>query len=104
MATKKLLFPYGLFSIKDGSEIRFREDKWLGDAKLHEQYPALYNIVRHKSDTLTKVMETSPPNVMFKLLQHLVLVQLTLGADEFRWNLYGNGKFPVDSIFLCTKL
>ena len=51
MATKKYFFGYGSFSIKDGLEIRFWEDKWLGNATLLEQYPALYNIVRHKSDT-----------------------------------------------------
>ena len=66
MATKKYFFPYGSFSIKDGSEIRFWEDKWLGNTALREQYPALYNIVRHKGDTLAKVMETSPPSMTFR--------------------------------------
>jgi hypothetical protein len=36
MATKKFFFNLGSFSIKDGSEIRFWEDKWLGNATLHE--------------------------------------------------------------------
>jgi hypothetical protein len=49
MATKKYLFTLGSFAIKDGSEIRFLEDKWLGNTTLHEQYPALYYIVRHKA-------------------------------------------------------
>jgi hypothetical protein len=31
MATKKFFFPYTSFSIKDGSQIRFWEDKWLGN-------------------------------------------------------------------------
>jgi hypothetical protein len=66
METKKFFFPYGSFSIKDGSEIRFWEDKWLGNTTLREQYPALYNIVRHKSDTIAKVMENFPPNVDFR--------------------------------------
>ena len=89
MATKKFFFPYGSFSIKDGSEIRFWEDTWLGTTTLREQYPALYNIVlgRHKSDTIAQVMESSTPNVTFRtdlvgprlaswneLLQRLVLV------------------------------
>jgi hypothetical protein len=42
------------------------EDKWIGSATLCEQYSAIYNIMRHKSDTLAKVMETSPPNVTFR--------------------------------------
>jgi hypothetical protein len=36
MATKKFFFSLGSFSIKDGSEIRFWEDKWLGNATLRE--------------------------------------------------------------------
>jgi hypothetical protein len=66
MATKKSFFCLGSFSIKDGSEIRFWEDRWLGATTLREQYPALYNIVRLKGDTIAKVLETSPPNVAFR--------------------------------------
>jgi hypothetical protein len=66
MATKKYFFPHGSFSIRDGSEIRFWEDIWLGTTTLREQYPALFNIVRHKHDTLQKMMETSPPSITFR--------------------------------------
>src|SRR5207237_3731232 len=110
MATKKHFFRYGSFNIKDGSEIRFWEDKWLGNTTLREQYLALYNIVRHKSDTIATVMESAPPNVTFRrnlvgpwlaawnaLLGRLALVQLTQVTDVFRWNLHVNGKFSVDS-------
>jgi hypothetical protein len=65
METNKYFFRLGSFSIKDGSEILFWKDKWLGNTTLHKQYPALYNIVRHKSDTIAMVMETSPLNVTF---------------------------------------
>ena len=112
MVTKKYLFSYGSFSIKDGSKIRFQEDKWLGNATLREQYPALYNIVRHKGDTIAMVMESFLPNVTFRtdligprlqsqyiLLQRLSMVQLSHGSDVFRWNLYGNGKFSVESMY-----
>jgi hypothetical protein len=47
-------FPYGLFCIKDSSEIQFWEDKW------H------MNIVHHKSDNTVKVLEPYPPNVAFR--------------------------------------
>jgi hypothetical protein len=103
---------YGFVFIKDGSEIRFWEDKWLGNATLWEQYLALYRIVRHKGDTLAKVMESSPPPVTFRrglsgqrlvawnaLLQRLANIQLQDGHDEFRWNLHKNGKFAVASIY-----
>ena len=76
------------------------------------QYPTLYDIVRHKSDTLALVMQTSPPNMSFirtlygprlalwnALLGRLASVQLTQGSDEFRWNLTGNGMFSVDSLY-----
>jgi hypothetical protein len=35
-------------------------------------YPALYDIVRHKSDTIATVMATSPPDVTFRrdLIDH----------------------------------
>jgi len=36
------------FVIKDGSQVRFWEDIWLGNSPLREQYPQLYNIVRKK--------------------------------------------------------
>ena len=36
MATKKHFFPLGSFIINDGTEIRFWEDKWLGNATLKE--------------------------------------------------------------------
>ena len=112
MASKKYFFRYGSFSIKNGSEIRFWEDKWLGNATLREQYPALYNIVRHKGDTIAKVLESFPPNVTFRrdligprlqswniLLQRLSTVQLSQGSDLFRSNLHGNGQFSVESMY-----
>jgi hypothetical protein len=36
MAIKKFFFGLVFFSIKDGLEIRFWEDKWLGNVTLHE--------------------------------------------------------------------
>jgi hypothetical protein len=68
--------------------------------------------VRHKGDTITKVMETSPPNVEFRrdlsgqrivswnaLIQRLANIQLQTRNNEFRWNLYENGKFSVASMY-----
>jgi hypothetical protein len=36
MAIKKFFIGLGTFSFKDGSEIRFWEDRWLGATSLHE--------------------------------------------------------------------
>jgi hypothetical protein len=112
MATKNHFFRHGTFSIKDGSEIRFWEDRWLDGTPLREQYPALYSIVRYKNETIAKVMDNSPPNVTFRrdllgqrlldwnaLLQRLANVHLQPGHDEFRWNLHENGKFSVASMY-----
>ena len=84
----------------------------MGTTTLREQYPALYNIVRHKGDTLQKVMETSPSSMSFKrdligpklaswneLLLRLASIQLVQGGDEFRWNLTKNGNFSVSSMY-----
>jgi hypothetical protein len=112
MATKKFIFRYGTFSIKDGSQIRFWEDSWLGNNPLCEQYPVLYSIVRRKIDTIAVVMATSPPDVTFRrdligprlqsceaLLHRLDSIQLSTGTDEFRWNLHSNGKISVGSLY-----
>ena len=117
MAAKKFFFPHGSFSIRDGSEIRFWKDKWLGQSSLREQYPALYAIVRNKSDTIAKVLGTSPPNVSFRrrllgtrqaswnaLLIRLDSIQLSDCQDRFRWNLTKNGKLSVDSMYRALIL
>jgi hypothetical protein len=113
MATKKHFFPFGYFSIKNGAEIRFWEDRWLGTTTLREQYPALYIIVQHKGDTLQKVMESSPPSMTFRcdlvgprldawndLLEWLGSIQLVQGMDEFRWSLT---KMEYFRLTPCTK-
>jgi hypothetical protein len=56
MVTKKFVFPYGSFSITNGSEIRL----WL-----HEHYSHLYNIIHHKGDMIIRVLETSQRNMAF---------------------------------------
>ena len=49
------------FIIKDGSQIRFWEDAWLGNRSLREQYPQLYNIVRKKQNTVAEVLSSGTP-------------------------------------------
>ena len=39
---------FATFIIKDGSQIRFWEDAWLGNSPLRVRYPQIYNIVRKK--------------------------------------------------------
>jgi hypothetical protein len=95
----------------------FLDKRWIADTFLgghlgrkwssSRTVPALYSIVRRKSDTIALVMAT-PPAVTFRrdsigprlaawntLLQRLESIQLDTGPDEFCWNLHPNGKFSV---------
>lgn len=100
MAAKKYLFRFGSFAIKDSSEIRFWEDKWLGNTTPWEQYPTLYHIVRDKDDALAQLLSSYRPGISFRLdlvgprlvswqhfLSRLDAINLTQGGDEFCWNL-----------------
>jgi hypothetical protein len=88
MATKKHFFPFGSFSIKDGSEIRFWKEM-VGYNYSSRTISSLVQYFRHRGDTLQKVMEDSPPSMSFRrnligtrlatwneLLQRLASIQL----------------------------
>ena len=103
---------YGSFQLNDGNQIRFSEDKWLGNHTLREQYPALFNIVRKKHATVATVFDRVPLNVSFRrtLIGHLFTlwhdlvarishVRLNNIADVFRWNLNQAGVFTVSSMY-----
>jgi len=62
MKVKRDFLRFGTFIIKDGSQVRFWEDIWLGNRSLRDQYPQLYNIVRKKQDT-ADVLSTQIPNL-----------------------------------------
>ena len=77
------------------------------------KYPSLYNIVRERHATVSKVSASSPLNISFrwalldnKLLEWLNLVakisnvQLVGGSDFFRWKLTKSGLFSVRSMYL----
>jgi hypothetical protein len=56
MGVKDDFFKRGSFVIGDGSGTRFREDVWLGNTSLANQYPSLYNIVRTKNVLVSNVL------------------------------------------------
>lgn len=112
MVAKKHLSHFGSFTIKDGSEIHFCEDIWLGNASLREQYPALYVNARDKNNTIAQVLSSSPSNLSFRrdligprlvswhnLLSRLDSINLTQGRDVFHWNLTTSGSFTVDFMY-----
>jgi hypothetical protein len=65
MNIKDQFLSMGNFKLQDGKQIRFWEDKWLGDNTLREQYLNLYSIVRKKSATVAK-------NLVLNLLTYLL--------------------------------
>ena len=88
------------FKLQNGEQIRFWEDKWLGSTSLKNYYPALYNLVIRKHDTVSKVMSSTPLNVSFRralrgnslvnwheLVTKVVGVQLVDQPDKFIWSL-----------------
>lgn len=112
MKVKCILFHYGIFNIKDGSEIRFWEDNWLDNSPLKVQYPSLYNIAYQKQDSVAKVLESFPVNISFRknlsgsklvawneLMACLNDIALLNARDEFRWTLNQSGKFSVKSLY-----
>ena len=102
------------FIIKDGSQIRFWEDAWLGNSPLRVQYPQLYNIVRKKQATVAEVLSPRIPNLTWRrdligsklaimcnnLVSRIANIVLNQDRDEFKWRLDQKGVFLVKSHYL----
>jgi hypothetical protein len=114
MKVKNKFLHFGSFRLNDGSQIRFWEDKWIGNLAFKDQYPSLYNIARRKSDTVEKVLSRVPLNVSFRrqltgnnlvmwhnMVHRIMKVRLNNQNDVFRWNLHQNRKFFVHSMYLA---
>jgi hypothetical protein len=114
MKVKNDFLKFGTFTIKDGSQIRFWEDKWLVNMPLRDQYPQLYNIARKKQDTVAEVLSTEIPNISWRrdligpklviwdnLVARLANINLTDEGDEFKWSLDPTGIFSVKTHHLA---
>jgi len=75
MNVKDTFFRYGYFNVKDGSQTRFWVDTWLGNKPLKDKFPALFNIVRRKQDSIATVLNTPTLNISFR--RNLVGANLT---------------------------
>ncbi|WVZ93145.1 LOW QUALITY PROTEIN: hypothetical protein U9M48_039151 [Paspalum notatum var. saurae] len=108
---------FGVFLVKDGSQVRFWEDIWLDEAALKDQYPSLYDIARPKSITIAEAMSSSPPSISWRrqfyrtnldnwnsLLSCLEGLKLSQEQDAFYWNLTPNGKFSIKSHYVALIL
>jgi hypothetical protein len=49
MKVKDQFLSLGFFTLKDGKQIRFWEDSWMGKQSLMLKFPSLYNLSRKKS-------------------------------------------------------
>ncbi|WVZ97015.1 LOW QUALITY PROTEIN: hypothetical protein U9M48_042582, partial [Paspalum notatum var. saurae] len=111
MKVKHDFLRFGTFLIKNGSQVRFWEDRWLGQLNVREQYLCLYNIARYKQATVAAVLGTSLPNisdlignklaVWNNLLPRLANVVLCQDDNIFQCNLHPNGKFSIKSYYLA---
>jgi hypothetical protein len=93
MNAKPSFLRYGSFLLNNGKQIRFWEDKWLGNFSFQQQYPSLFNIVQKRSDTIAQVLSTIPLRFMD--------VHLNDSNDVFKWNLHQNGQYSVHSLYLA---
>ena len=100
MRVKEEFFNRGFFKIGNGMSTRFWEDTWFGKTPLANQYPSLYNIVRHKDVTVAHVLAQNPLNISFRrallgnrwavwlqLCRKLMTVNLNDERDRFVWGL-----------------
>jgi hypothetical protein len=118
MKAKETFLRYGSFRLNNEKQIRFWEDKWLGNYSFKDQYPSLYNIARRKSVIVESELSTVPLNVSFRgflnqnniiLLNDLVRrvlhvrlnTQANTQADVFIWNLHQNGQYTVNSLYMA---
>ncbi|WVZ97139.1 hypothetical protein U9M48_042694 [Paspalum notatum var. saurae] len=112
MKIKPIFLNGEVYKVNNGSQVRFCEDKWLGNIPSNEQYQVLYNIVHRKHDTVATVMSTSPLNVSIRralvgnklqpwhdLVGKITNITLNDQPDQFRWLLTKNGLFTVQSMY-----
>jgi hypothetical protein len=80
----------------------------MGDSPLAQQYSFLYNIVQHKSVSVSTVLARTPINISFRrglndhkwsqwlhLCERLISVTLSIESDRFVWRLTDYGFFTV---------
>ena len=97
MKVKSIFLDMGSCIVNDGEQIRFWEDKWLGNLAFKDKYPSLYTIVRRKTYSIATVMGSVPLNVSFRralvgqnlvcwheFCASIVHIQLNDSSDSFR--------------------
>jgi hypothetical protein len=114
MKVKKSFLNLGRLQLGNGHNVRFWEDKWLGNFTLREIYPTLFAITRKKYISVAPVFSTVPLNIPFRrgldgnnlnwwynLVAQVVNTRLTNRGYKFIWGLRQNGIFLVKSMYLA---
>jgi hypothetical protein len=114
MKEKSSFLRFGKFFIKNGTQIRFLEDQWLGTPSWRDQYPCLYQIVWHIHATVAQVLSSSPFNFSWwgdlirsklvacnEMLPRIANITLNQEPDEFCCNLLPSGQFLVKFHYLA---
>jgi hypothetical protein len=112
MNVKDSFFGLGHFNVKDGTQTRFWADTWLGNKPLKDKFPALFNIVRRKQESIATVLSSPNINISFRrnltgrnlenwqrIVASLQQVNLMQERDVFVWNLKASGTFTVKSLY-----
>ena len=110
MTVKDDFFARGNFQVGNGLQVRFSE--WLGNNSLADEYPTLYNVVRHKNVRVANGLASVPLNIVFTrrivgdkwtawlhLVERITQVSLSDEPDVFRWSLTTTGTFTVKSLY-----
>jgi hypothetical protein len=60
MKVRDMFLERGVFSVNNGRDIRFWEDRWLGNFTLQQRFPSLYNLVHRKNDIVANCWRLGP--------------------------------------------
>jgi hypothetical protein len=112
MNMKDQFLNYESFKVGNGSQIRFWEDRWLGDQPLKIKFPALFNIVRKKQDSVANIFRSSPLSISFRrslvgqnlrdwnrIVSWLTDLNRQDIPDVFTWSLHSTGQFSVKTMY-----
>jgi hypothetical protein len=114
MKVKHKFLDFIRFKVNNGTNTRFWEDRWVGNFKLKDRFPSLYNLTRKKGSSVADVFRSVPLNVSFRrgltganleawfrLVSLVLVVQVNSAKDVGEWVLHQNKKFSVNSMYLA---
>jgi hypothetical protein len=105
----------GHFHLNNRCNIRFWEDKWMGNYFLKELYPTLFAITRKKYILVASVFSTFPLNISFgrglvgnnltlwhNLVGRVTHIRLNNTEDKFIWGGGGCIRMGIFQLNRCT--